>query len=61
MNNPIPKYNLFATPTMEDLQLSIEALSSKERALVWKYVMMTMNACHSLVDQQLAAEQSSIA
>jgi len=54
MTNPIPKYNLFATPTMEDLQLGIEALSAKERALVWKYVMMTMNACHALVEAELA-------
>ena len=53
MTNPIPKYNLFGTPTMADLQAGIEALSPKERALVWRYVMMTINACHALVEENI--------
>lgn len=50
MTNPIPKSNLFATPTLEDLQLGVMGLPAKEQALVWKYVALTMNACHQLVE-----------
>lgn len=49
--NPIPHSNLWATPTLEDLQLGIEALPAKQRALVYNYVMCTLNACHKLVEQ----------
>ena len=53
MNNPIPHTNLWATPTMEDLQLAIEGLPNKDKALVYNYVMMTMNACHQLVEAEI--------
>ena len=50
MTNPIPKSNLFATPTLEDLQLGVMGLPKKEQALVFQYVAMTLNACHKLVE-----------
>ena len=56
MKNPISKSNLFATPTAEDLTLAIESLPKKDRALVWKYVMFTMNMCHAQVEAELNKE-----
>lgn len=53
MTNPIPRSGLWATPTLEDLQLGIEGLPAEQRAVVYNYVMMTMNACHRLVDTEL--------
>jgi len=51
MTNPIPHSGLWATPTLEDIQQGIEALPAKQRALVYDYVMITLNACHKLVEQ----------
>jgi len=58
MTNPIPRCGLFATPTLEQLQTSIEALPKKDQALVYQYVMQTLNACNQLVEQstQLVAD-----
>lgn len=53
MKNPIPRSGLFATPSLEQLQAQIETLPSKDRALVYNFVMQTLNACNQLVDEQL--------
>jgi hypothetical protein len=53
MTNPIPHSGLWATPTLEDLQLEIESLPAKQKALVYNYVMMALNAAHALVEEQL--------
>ena len=53
ITNPIPRSGLWATPTLEDLQAGIEGLPAEQRAVVYNYVMMTMNACHRLVDTEL--------
>lgn len=53
MTNPIPHSNLWATPTLEQLQEDIESLPAKHKALVYSYVMATLNACHKLVDNEL--------
>jgi hypothetical protein len=50
--NPIPRSGFFATPTLNELQEQIEALPSKDRALVYAYVMQALNACHALVEDQ---------
>jgi len=42
--NPIPRSGLYATPVdLAELIKVIEALSPQERALVYPYVMMTLN------------------
>ena len=53
MTNPIPFSGFFHTPTLAELEAKIESLPSKERAQVYTYVMMTLNACHALVEDQL--------
>lgn len=50
MQNPIPFSGFFATPSLEQLQAKIESLPAKDRALVYTYVMQTLNACHALVE-----------
>jgi hypothetical protein len=52
MMNPIPFSGFFATPTLEELQARIESLPSAERAQVYTYVMMTLNACHAMVEDE---------
>lgn len=51
MKNPIPRSNLFATRTLPEIQADIESLPAKEKALVYSYVMATLNACHVLADE----------
>jgi hypothetical protein len=53
MKNPIPHTGLFHTPTLEELDERIQGLPSKERAMVYQYVMMTLNSCHALVDEAI--------
>jgi hypothetical protein len=52
MTNPIPFSGVFATPTLAELQERIEGLPPKDRAMVYTYVMMTLNACHALVEDE---------
>lgn len=53
MTNPIPFSGFFATPTLSELQARIEALPAKERAQVYTFVMMTLNACHAVVEDEM--------
>ncbi len=53
MKNPIPFSGFFHTPTLAELQSKIESLPAKERAEVYTYVMMTLNACHALVEDEM--------
>ena len=57
VNNPIPRSGFFATPTLEDLQARIEGLPNEERALVYTYVMQTLNACHQLVEDKILSKE----
>jgi hypothetical protein len=57
VQNPIPKSGFFATPTLEDLQARIESLPNEERALVYTYVMQTLNACNKLVEDNILSKE----
>lgn len=52
MQNPIPFSGFWATPTLAELQERIEALPAKERVQVYTFVMMTLNACHAVVEDE---------
>jgi hypothetical protein len=53
MTNPIPFSGFFHTPTLAELQARVEGLPEKERAMVYTYVMMTLNACHAIVEDEM--------
>ena len=55
VNNPIPKSNLFSTPTPAQIQSQIEGFSGEQKALMYQVFMMTMNACNKLVDEEILA------
>ena len=57
VTNPIPKSGFFATPTLEDQQAKIESLPNTERALVYTYVMQTLNACNKLVEDNILSKE----
>lgn len=53
MQNPIPFSGFFDTPdTFADLQARIERLPAKDRALVYTYVTMALNTCHTAVEDE---------
>ena len=53
IENPIPKTNLFASPTLEQIQAQIEDLPKDQKATAYLVFSMTMNACHDLVEDEI--------
>jgi hypothetical protein len=53
VENPIPKSNLFTTPTLEEVQKFISTLPSKEQANAQMLFMFTLNACNQLVEDNI--------
>lgn len=53
MSNPIPKYNLFATPnSFEELSEMIESIgSAEEKRMAWLGAMMALNLAHDLIEK----------
>ena len=57
VENPIPKSNLFTTPTLEEVQKFISTLPSKEQANAQMLFMFTLNACHQLVEDEVFSKE----
>ena len=53
VENPIPRSNLFTTPTLEEVQKFISTLPSKEQAGANLVFMFTLNACNQLVEDNI--------
>jgi len=53
MTNPIPSNNLWHTPaTLAELQDMINQFTGEQAALAAHVMMLTMNTCHKLVEDQ---------
>jgi len=57
VQNPIPKSNLFVTPTLEEVQNFIAGLPSKEQANANLILMFTLNACNKLVEDNILSKE----
>ena len=57
VTNPIPKSNLWATPTLEQIQEQIERMPSEEKATMYLVFQMTMNACNKLVEDEILSKE----
>jgi hypothetical protein len=57
IENPIPRSNLFASPTLEQIQEQIELMPSKEKATMYLVFQMTMNACNKLVEDEILSKE----
>ena len=57
VKNPIPRSGMWATYSLEDLQASLQKLSGAERALATHFVMLTLNACHQVVDDEILSKE----
>jgi hypothetical protein len=57
VENPIPKSGLFATPTLEKLVETIEQMNGAEKANAYTIMMMTLNACNKLVEDEILSKE----
>jgi hypothetical protein len=57
VKNPIPKSGFFATRTLAEIQAEIETLPATQKALVYTYVMATLNACNQLVEDEILSKE----
>lgn len=59
VKNPIPRSGMWATPNLESLQKMLGSLSGAERALATHFVMLTLNACHQVVEDEILNKEVS--
>lgn len=57
VKNPIPFSGLFATRSLGEIQADIERLPAQEKALVYAYVIATLNSCHKLVNDEILSKE----
>ena len=57
VKNPIPRSGMWATPNLESLQKMLGCLSGAERALATHFVMLTLNACNQVVEDEILSKE----
>ena len=57
VKNPIPGSGMWATPNLESLQKMLGCLSGAERALATHFVMLTLNACNQVVEDEILSKE----
>jgi hypothetical protein len=57
VKNPIPRSGFFATRTLAEIQAEIERLPATQKAMVYTYVMATLNACNQLVEDEILSKE----
>ena len=57
MQNPIPQSGLWVTPgSVDELYAMVEQYTGEQRSLAIHVMMLTLNTCHNIVEQQHVAE-----
>ncbi len=57
VQNPIPKSNLFTSPSLAEIQDFISRLPSKEQANANLVFMFTLNSCNQLVETNILSKE----
>ncbi len=57
VQNPIPKSNLFTSPSLAEIQDFISELPSKEQANANLVFMFTLNSCNQLVETNILSRE----
>ncbi len=57
VQNPIPKSNLFTSPSLAEIQDFISKLPSKEQATANLVFMFTLNSCNQLVETNILSRE----
>lgn len=53
VKNPIPKSNLFANPTLEQIATQIEGMPAEQKKMCYLVYALTLNACNALAQTEL--------
>ena len=56
VQNPIPRNGFFATPTLEQISDQIENFPAEQKAQLYLVLMMTLNACNKLVQDEILSK-----
>jgi len=57
VKNPIPKSDLFTSPSLAEIQDFISKLPSKEQANANLVFMFTLNSCNKLVEEEILSKE----
>lgn len=57
VQNPIPKSDLFTSPSLAEIQDFIAHLPSKEQANANLVFMFTLNSCNRLVEDKILSKE----
>ncbi len=57
VQNPIPKSDLFTSPSLAEIQDFISKLPSKEQANANLVFMFTLNSCNQLVETNILSKE----
>jgi hypothetical protein len=57
VENPIPRNGFFATPTLEQISDQIEGFPAEQKAQLYLVLMMTLNACNKLVEDEILSKE----
>jgi hypothetical protein len=57
IKNPIPRNGFFATPTLEQISDQIEGFPAEQKAQMYLVLMMTLNACNKLVQDEILSKE----
>ena len=57
VKNPIPRSGMWATYSLENLEANLQKLSGAERALATHFVMLTLNACNKVVEDEILSKE----
>jgi hypothetical protein len=57
VKNPIPKSDLFTSPSLAQIQDFISKLPSKEQANANLVFMFTLNSCNQLVEDEILSKE----
>ena len=57
VNNPIPRNGLWATPTLEQISDQIEGFPPEQKAQMYNVLMLTLNACNKLVEDEILSKE----
>ena len=57
VQNPIPKSDLFTSPSLAQIQDFISKLPSKEQANANLVFMFTLNSCNRIVEEEILSKE----
>jgi len=55
--NPIPKFDLFSTQSIDEVLEYTKTLSGQERCIATQVALLMLNACHKTVEEEILSKE----